>query len=1263
MKKLNSKDNKLEKNEKENNKIDNSNLEEKGMSAEKLASIKVAMHINDIKNKNRNDGITSFGVPKKLNLKEIFKNMNIDQISSNIKAEKREEIIKYAQQTKEEEENLNRVHEAEQESEKNQELEKGHQENEKKDEPEGKDFKNEKGYNLGKCIDVAEDDKEKEEKNIPNQTIKEEESSEIKIKNDNIYDNITNEMHNESNNEGDEEKPKRKNTFNKLKNPILNNNMDNSQSKKEDAEENEEKTNIKRKLFDWDEETDDLELNENRLSTNYNKRKKSSMDDDYLESFKEKKSVMEKSKKHLGNTEQKTMRNTLQTSKSSIHFLTDKKKIKKINEIFLEMKNVSEEEQKNLKSETFCNCFFLASFPTENGKILEGSETDPADCNHPDCSKLPAMQPEIIYKYPQEDNRGLEINNLAASICFPNGIKLCYEEDKAKIKTVTNYRTSIINMNGERFFAVTYHFFLEMENNDFSDTYKNSPIRHQLSAYQDELTASFHDELEEVISEKLDLYSKLLFRDKVYIPFCLCLISKYPFYEQMEKCLETIMISINYYDNSPEELNQLINYVVKSIPIPTINSKISFALPHFNKMCEIQSPYFEDILKFGNDPLLILKHLSINNIILFFKLLLFEQKILVVGKDNDIISQIILNFVSLLYPFDWIHTNIPIMSEKMIKFLQAFLPFLNGMNINIFKKAQKILERAENVFIVNIDEDTINLNSYLKRNGKNIKASNYISKNFGNIPKNIENLLIKELKLIKNDYDKTPNRNNNKSDINIRINNLFFQVFIEILCDYEKYSHIIDNYPVFNSHLFINEKSVADKIFYKELTSTQLFQMFIQSSFSNEKKIYFDQRYKEYLALKEKGERPGNIYSILYEKYKKKYTSFLEIKNNYIIKPIILKNFKKMEKNYESENLPIKLEDINIFLSQEFDSYVNYLNSKGVLRENERIVGRPIKLFQENDPKNYTIFTFRQSLDTLSSISETSSQKKDYETNSEISIENSSSKYRPSFKMKIISGDGKNEENIRYSIYVRNKKIELTEEQIDEIKDTIRETMTHIYKSETEHLEDDKKAIMDCIQTQFGRDYFIDVLTSGNKKDNAIKTLHEDSFECFKDIIFNILLKILSLEENDKNILYAVKLTKICIYIKTYKNKKEILLSDEIFSLLDNYPIFKNKSFWKIWIEDGLTESDLKILKKIKKCNGDFTSIEENEKYKIYIENSFDIIDKLFSIMMKMKLSNSFIYSTITELGQEYIIDSDKFSILMKNLINEIYLLKKLSNK
>ena len=51
--------------------------------------------------------------------------------------------------------------------------------------------------------------------------------------------------------------------------------------------------------------------------------------------------------------------------------------------------------------ETFCEGFFIASIPKENGNVIENSaEKLPASCGHPECSKLPSMKPEIIMRYP-----------------------------------------------------------------------------------------------------------------------------------------------------------------------------------------------------------------------------------------------------------------------------------------------------------------------------------------------------------------------------------------------------------------------------------------------------------------------------------------------------------------------------------------------------------------------------------------------------------------------------------------------------------------------------------------------------------------------------------------------------------------------------------------------------------------------------------------------------------------------------------------------
>ena len=104
--------------------------------------------------------------------------------------------------------------------------------------------------------------------------------------------------------------------------------------------------------------------------------------------------------------------------------------------------------KKEIPHETFCEGFFLASFPEKGGQIIENSSKFPASCGHEECSELPSMKPDIIFRYPLVDTKNLELNNLAATICFPTGIKICYSE-KEKPKQIKDYVTTITNQKGE----------------------------------------------------------------------------------------------------------------------------------------------------------------------------------------------------------------------------------------------------------------------------------------------------------------------------------------------------------------------------------------------------------------------------------------------------------------------------------------------------------------------------------------------------------------------------------------------------------------------------------------------------------------------------------------------------------------------------------------------------------------------------------------------------------------------------------------------
>ena len=947
----------------------------------------------------------------------------------------------------------------------------------------------------------------------------------------------------------------------------------------------------------------------------------------------------------------KKMRKTLplfNTSQSSSSIGDD--------DIFLPNKIVPQNEK---KMDTFCECFFLASISKESPKIMENSYDNNADCNHPKCKILPAMQPEIIYKYPKEDIKGLEINNLAASICFPNGIKLCYEEKEENVKTVKNYRSSLTNQVGERFFVVTYHFFLRKKNYEFESEYDMSPIKSEIIKYQDEMRKIINDELDEDIFIKLNIIGEFNKRDYVNIPYCLCLISKYPYIEQMEICLESILLSIKDEKLNIDELNKYISYIVSSIPTPPNHCRILFPLRYHYKLVEIQSPYFRDINQFGDNPLTILDHIDIKNILLLFKLLVFEQKLLIVGKDNDLISQIILNFVTLLYPFEWVHTYIPIMSEKMLKFLQAFLPFFNGMNITLLQKAKPILAQAsKGVFIFNIDDNTFDINSNYKRKSKKTNAISYINRNIPKFPKYLENLITKELKRLKIKSKDCKMIEKERLDINLCLKNLFMQIFTEILYDYKKYSYIIDDYPVFNSFLLIKDKEKKGSDFYKEFTSTQLFQMFIQNSLfpTDDKKPYFEERLSDFEEVKKAGANTEYNLEKLFKKYKDEYYKYFEVNKKYVIKPFFLKEFNDIEEKNISQNKKTKLSEVVKLLSKLYDKPLFVNDHGGFLFENQRLIKRNFELNNKNDPQENKIFYITNQ-----------NEKKENKDK-----DNKKSGFKlpkmKSIKMGIISEEEDNKKNIiKISQTLTFKEYELSEDEIDEIKDNIREIMTRVYRSDVSKIEEDKKMIIDSLKTKFGRDYFTKILNNGYKQDFLVKNLVNESYYFFFDVIFNTLLDLLKLEENDENINCAVKLIKSSQYIGTIKNKKEFLvshnslniLSDELYNNLDHYSLFEKIRFWELWIVDDLTKNELEIIQLINEESINFQS----EEYKSFINHIYSIIDKLTSIMMKMKITNDLIITNINDLCQEYISDENKIKEIKEELIEQLQLYKVYSAK
>ena len=927
------------------------------------------------------------------------------------------------------------------------------------------------------------------------------------------------------------------------------------------------------------------------------------------------------------------------------NYLEQQKK-EKSNRAKNESKNENQKE-KEKEREAFCEGFFITSFPKENGSVIENSYSFRAPCGHFKCSKLPSMKPEILMRYPLKDTDTLEINNLAASICFPMGIKVCYYEHNPSI--MKDYVTPITNQKGERYYMMTYHFFQRITNSEFAKVYEKNPLKHQLrkfgEAYINLRGEEITVEVNNQIQESLKFCEELTSINFVYIPYCLCLISKYPYIHEMAKCLQSIYyIMINQIDNNfttdknKNELNKIIMFLIHSIPIPiNRNSKLKFYLPYYKNGIEIACPKLNDINIINNNIILLFDLFSIKNILIIFRLLLFEKKLLFVDDNYERMSNVIDAFTSLIYPFQWIHTYIPIMSEEMINYIETFLPFLNGIHNSLLPLIKKLIKEndCENeiksnnpeieeesdddaFYLIYITENKLGLSSEFKNKFRDVNK--YIEDNVPNLPISMEKDFYNKLKKIndemnlfkntsKNSINKSKGYNLSKFDLKFR--NIFIELFVEMFNNFHKYLCILDNNDVvFNKRLFINEKLIQDRKFYEEFIDTQLFQQFIQTFPDNENYNYF------------------KTMLIHNKKYTKYFSSNYNDKSNDSYYYVIPDSF-------DVNNRDIKLVE-DILKKKCFINDVK-INESGILPNTQRILNSINSIDEKKyNNKNCLIYLFPQFKEHYHTFNDKDMEKlninflkkyENYKADSDIINEND--EY------------SSNSKTIKLKLNKNNEKI--TQKEKDDLEEYIKDFSIKLFSSEKLSIYNNKTKteIQNAISTTYGRKYFINLLLQNIKRSNLV-LLQYSYFIFLGNLIYNLILSTLKIEETEElleQIIYLINST-------NYFGKKEYSRTGmNVITLWDIYkpkfqaiPKVYQTNFWKKWYE-----------------------IEIENREEKSDEDMQDVIYQLCDLMITLELPKSFIKNVLQELSDNIFgKDSEKskntFSVFIRKIVNAKYI-------
>ena len=312
----------------------------------------------------------------------------------------------------------------------------------------------------------------------------------------------------------------------------------------------------------------------------------------------------------------------------------------------------------------------------------------------------------------------------------------------------------------------------------------------------------------------------------LYIPKVICLVSIHPYIKTFEKILNSIY---SYFINlkEPKEipLEKIITNLIIEVPIPP-RGLYSIKYEFMNKF--VLTGYENNkLLVTENNLMRFNSKISFKTKLEIFKHLIFCSKVVFFSKNLNLLTETILSFLVLLYPFKYPFQVTSYVNKDSYNILGCLSPFLFGINEEYretFMDDNDIITNDMNIFMVDLD----NKDKYLL----------ITNETFPNFPSRLTSNLEKEIKNLENRFKKD-NSENSLEKFNESYQNIFFEFFCELLKGYEDFLNmdyfkesdtdkVTSTQTLFQCEKFIKMHSSSEVPFYdKFLDVSQLFSDFI----------------------------------------------------------------------------------------------------------------------------------------------------------------------------------------------------------------------------------------------------------------------------------------------------------------------------------------------------------------------------------------------------------------------------------------------------
>uniref|UniRef100_A0A7N6B2N0 DENN/MADD domain containing 4C n=1 Tax=Anabas testudineus TaxID=64144 RepID=A0A7N6B2N0_ANATE len=414
----------------------------------------------------------------------------------------------------------------------------------------------------------------------------------------------------------------------------------------------------------------------------------------------------------------------------------------------------------------------------------------------------------LIFRYPEEDYESFPLSESVPLFCLPMGAKIeCWAPNTRDPLPV--FSTFVLTISsGEKVYGSAIQF------------YEPYPV--------------------DLLSEKQKIQLGLLTTvEKKMIPNrpvntnkCICLLSRWPFFESFRKFL-LFLYKLSVSGPHPLPIEKHISHFMHNVSFPSPQRPRILVQLSAHDTLTLSQPVCTPLPLSGADYGTLLMNLGSENCATLLHFVLLESKILLHSLRPAVLTGVAEAVVALIFPFQWQCPYIPLCPLSLAGVLNAPCPFIVGVDSRYFD----LYDPPPDVVCVDLDTNTIYL--YKRHN------------NWKNLPKKPCKSLMNSLSNLHHQLataqegsavDMTPIEvdftwHKKKTALEMEIQEAFLRFMASILKGYRSYLKPITQAPsekataadsLYDLQGFLKSRDRTHQKFYSQLTKTQIFIRFIE---------------------------------------------------------------------------------------------------------------------------------------------------------------------------------------------------------------------------------------------------------------------------------------------------------------------------------------------------------------------------------------------------------------------------------------------------